>query len=152
MKFSGKGLFTVFLVGSAALSVAQAGPVVWTAPSMHRVGMSEAAGSGAEVSLTAARGEYESFQIVTNGAGKGLGNVNVTVSDLQGPAGQDHPENQFHSLSRKIHARNWIQSQLEGIQPAARSWLVSRCAYSFHRSGNRQTHLRRASGERFRST
>ena len=88
MKFRVKGLVPVFLAGSVALSAAQANPVVWTAPSMHRVGMSDAAGSSAEVNLAAARGEYESFQIVTNGANKGLGKVNVTISDLQGPNGQ----------------------------------------------------------------
>ena len=95
MTLSSKGLFPVFFVCSAALSVAYASPAVWTAPSLHRVGMSEAAGSGAEVSLSAARGEYESFQIVTNGAAKGLGNVNVTVSDLQGPGGQTIPRTNF---------------------------------------------------------
>ena len=123
MKFSGKGLFSVFLVGSAALSVAQAGPVVWTAPSMHRVGMSEAAGSGAEVSLTAARGEYESFQIVTNGAGKGLGNVNVTVSDLQGPAGQTIPKTSFTLYREKyMHVTGSSPNWKGSNQPLGPGW------------------------------
>ena len=82
MTFSGKPLFSTFFAFSAAfstLAVAQGTPVVWTAPSLHRVGMSDAAGNSTDVSLAAARGEYESFQIVASGASKGL-NVNVTIS------------------------------------------------------------------------
>lgn len=123
MMLSSKALFPVVLACSAALSVAQASPAVWTAPSMHRVGMSEAAGSDAEVNISAARGEYESFQIVTNGANKGLGNVNVTVSDLQGPAGQTIPKTNF-TLYREKYMRvtssspNWKGSN----QPLGPGW------------------------------
>ena len=123
MTLSGKGLFPVFLVCSAALSAAQASPVVWTAPSMHRVGMSEAAGSGAEVSLTAARGEYESFQIVTNGATKGLGNVNVTVSDLHGPAGQTIPKTSFTLYREKyMHVTGSSPNWKGSNQPLGPGW------------------------------
>ena len=83
MTLSSKTLFPVFLVCSAvfsALATAQGGPVVWTAPSLHRVGMSDAAGSSTEVSLSAARGEYQSFQIVASGANKGLGNQTSATS------------------------------------------------------------------------
>ncbi|MGA7236027.1 MAG: glycoside hydrolase domain-containing protein [Bryobacteraceae bacterium] len=123
MMLSGKALFPVVLACSAALSVAHADPAVWTAPSMHRVGMSEAAGNAADVNLSAARGEYESFQIVTNGATKGLGNVNVTVSDLQGPAGQTIPKTNF-TLYREKYMRvtssspNWKGSN----QPLGPGW------------------------------
>src|SRR5262249_26369293 len=73
-----------------------------TAPSLHRVGMTEAPGSnGAQVHLSAARGEYESFQIVTTGSSKGLTNVNVTVSDLQGPNGQVISKNNFTLFREK---------------------------------------------------
>src|SRR5262249_44890357 len=76
--------------------MAQTTPVVWTAPSMHRVGMTDAAaGNSTEVRIAAARGEYESFQIVANGSSKGLSNVNVAVSDLQGPNGQVIPKGNF---------------------------------------------------------
>jgi hypothetical protein len=123
MTLSGKGLFPVFLVCSAALSAAQASPVVWTAPSMHRVGMSEAAGSGAEVSLIAARGEYESFQIIANGATKGLGNVNVTVSDLQGPAGQTIPKTNFTLYREKyMHVTGSSPNWKGSNQPLGPGW------------------------------
>jgi len=98
MIFSGKTLFSTLFVFSTSFStvaMAKGSPVVWTAPSLHRVGMSDAAGSVTEVSLVAARGEYESFQIVANGASSGLSNVNVTISDLQGPGGHGNPRTDF---------------------------------------------------------
>jgi hypothetical protein len=65
---TGKPFFTAFLISSAALSTlgmaAQSSPVVWIAPSLHRVGMADAAAGGTKASLSAARGEYESFQII----------------------------------------------------------------------------------------
>ncbi len=70
-------------------------PVVWTAPSLHRVGMSDAAGSGSEIKLSAARDEYQSFQIVANGASDGLSNVNVKISDLEGPGKAVIPRTSF---------------------------------------------------------
>ena len=86
-------LIQAFLVLSAGLS--QASPVVWTAPSLNRVGMTDVAGSSTRISLSAARNEYESFQIVVNGASSGLSNVNVKVSDLDGPNGQVIPRTSF---------------------------------------------------------
>ena len=70
-------------------------PAVWTAPSLHRVGMSDPAGHGGEVSISASRNEYQSFQIVVSGASNGLNNVNVKVSDLEGPGGQVIPRTSF---------------------------------------------------------
>jgi glycosyl hydrolase family 123 len=126
MTFSGKPLFSTFFVFSAAfstLAMAQGTPTVWTAPSLHRVGMSEAAGNSTEVNLAAARGEYESFQIIANGAAKGLGNVNVTISDLQGPGGQVIPHNSFTLYREKyMHVTapspNWKGSN----QPMGAGW------------------------------
>jgi hypothetical protein len=83
--------FFVYAATFAALAMAHSGPVVWTAPSLHRVGMSDPAGTGAEVSLSAARDEYQSFQIVVNGASQGLKNVDVKISDLAGPSGEVIP-------------------------------------------------------------
>ncbi len=50
--------------------------------------MSDAPGGATQVKLSAARGEYESFQIVTNGSSTGQHIVKVAVSDLKGPGGQ----------------------------------------------------------------
>jgi hypothetical protein len=94
----GKTLIPAFLVGSAVLStvaMAHEGPLVWIAPSLHRVGMSDAVGSGTQVNLAAARDGYQSFQIVVSGASSGLKNVNVQISDLQGTGGEVIPRTSF---------------------------------------------------------
>jgi hypothetical protein len=83
------------LWGTTALAATETHPAVWTTPSLHRVGMTEAAGSATQANLSAARGEYESFQIVVNGAESGLTNVNVKVSDLTGPDGEVIPKSAF---------------------------------------------------------
>jgi len=91
-------LVPAFIISSAAWSAmanAATGLVVWIEPSLHRVGMSDAPGADAKVVLSAARGEYESFQIVTNGSPEGQHIVNVAVSDLKGPGGQVIPKTSF---------------------------------------------------------
>ena len=92
-----RNLVPLFLTFSvfAVVAMAHSTPVVWTAPSLHRVGMSDAAGSGTEITLSAARNEDQSFQIVTNGASNGLSNVNVKISDLEGPGGEVIPQTSF---------------------------------------------------------
>ena len=133
MKLSGesvfyitKSVFSFILVCTAAFSTppeAQTSPVVRIAPSLHRVGMSDAPTGGTEVSLAAARGEYESFQIVANGASEGLSNVNVTVSDLQAPGGQVIPRTSFTLYREKYmyvssSSPNWKGSN----QPLGPGW------------------------------
>ncbi len=92
-----RNLVPLFLTYSifAVVAMANSSPVVWTAPSLHRVGMSEAAGSATEINLSAARNEDQSFQIVTNGASNGLSNVNVKISDLEGPGREVIPRTSF---------------------------------------------------------
>ena len=86
--FRGSFLFIFFfLVQCSDVAIAQSGPVVWIAPNLHRVGVTDAAGSGTQATISSARGGYESFQIVVTAGASGLSNVNVSVSDLQGPAG-----------------------------------------------------------------
>src|SRR5690348_9217025 len=63
-------------------------PTIWVAPSMQRVGTGDAPGSATQAQLSAAKGEYESFQIIVRAASSGLSNVNVSVSNLSGPGGQ----------------------------------------------------------------
>jgi Domain of unknown function (DUF4091) len=78
----------------SGVAAARSEPVVWTASTLHRVGMSESPSGGAQVSVAAARNGYASFQIVVNGA-SGLSNVNVSVSDLKGPGGAVIPHSSF---------------------------------------------------------
>src|SRR3974390_857572 len=92
-----KNLLPLFLTFSAfaVVAMAHSSPVVWTAPSLHRVGMSDAAGGGTEVNISAARNECQSFQIVVNGASNGLSNVNVKISDLERPGSGVIPRTSF---------------------------------------------------------
>jgi hypothetical protein len=92
---------------------------------MHRVGMTDAVGGSSEVKLSAARGEYESFQIVTNGAAKGLGNVNVTISDLQGPNGQVIPKTSFTLYREKYqHVTSSSPNRRGPNQPLPPGWYA----------------------------
>jgi len=78
--------FAVLLL-SAGMASAQS-PIIWVAPSLQRVGPSDAAGSGTQAQLYAGKGEYESFQIIVKAPSGGLSNVNVSVSDLTSSSGQ----------------------------------------------------------------
>ena len=126
MMFNGSTLFSTLFVFSAAFGtvvMAEGSPVVWTAPSLHRVSMADAAGSATEVSLAAARGEYESFQIVANGASSGLRNVNVTISDLQGPGGQVIPRANFTLYREKyVHVNSASPNWKGPNQPLGPGW------------------------------
>ena len=87
--------------------------------------MTEAPTSGTEAHLAAARGETGSFQIVASGASAGLTNVNVTVSDLQGPNGQVIPKTDFLLYREKYQqvtasSPNWKGSN----QPMGPGWYA----------------------------
>ena len=124
----GRKSFPAFLVCSAVLSTmatAEGSPVVWTAPSLHRVGISDAAGSDTKAVLSAARGEYESFQIVANGGSSGLSNVNVTVSDLQGPESHVIPRTSFTLFREKyMHVNSSSPNWKGSNQPMGPGWYA----------------------------
>ncbi len=61
-----------------------AAPIVWVEPSLARVGPDAPAGSQSGIELHAARGEYESFQMIVRGPAGGLTDVNVAAPDVQG--------------------------------------------------------------------
>ena len=122
----GKTLFPAILLSSLAAwstpARAQSTPVVWTARSLDRVGMTQAPGDNKDVKLFAARGEYESFQIVASGA---LNGVNVAVSDLKGPDGALIPQSSFTLYREKyVHvdkaSPNWHGSN----QPMGPGWYA----------------------------
>lgn len=77
-------------------------PAVWIAPSLQRVGKTDALGTGTQAKVYAGRGEYESFQIVVHAPSSGLSNVNVSVSDLTGPGGAVIPKTNI-SLFREYY-------------------------------------------------
>src|SRR5690349_24986622 len=107
------------------MAIADSNPVVWIAPSLHRVEMSETAGAATKVNLAAARNEYESFQIVVNGGSSGLSNVNVTISDLEGPAGQVVPQTSFALFRERYVYVNKSSPNWGGPnQPLGAAWYA----------------------------
>jgi hypothetical protein len=65
---------------------ALAAPTVWVAPSLVRVRPTDTAGTATQITLYAAKGETESFQIIVQAPTTGaLTNVNVTAPSLGGP-------------------------------------------------------------------
>src|SRR5438874_2302295 len=103
--------------------LASAQPIVWTTPSLIRTGINDAAGSGTQATLSAAGGEYESFQIAIQAPPGGLTNVNVSVSNLTGPGGAIIASSNF-SLFREHYvyvsqsSPNWGGSN----QPQGAGW------------------------------
>jgi hypothetical protein len=62
-------------------------PVVWVVPSLKRVEKTDQPQVKKNIDLFAAKGEYESFQIIVTAPRQGLTNVNVSVSDLRASNG-----------------------------------------------------------------
>lgn len=77
--------FSAAVLSFAMLSAAEAAPIAWVIPSTERVKPDSPAGTAAEITLYAAKGEYESFQIVVRAPSGGLTNANVSAPDLGGP-------------------------------------------------------------------
>ncbi len=76
----------VLVLSLGAFGIAQAAPpTVWVAPSLQRVRPDDAAQSTTSISLAAAKGETESFQIIVRAPAEGLTNVNVQAPALGGP-------------------------------------------------------------------
>src|SRR2546427_601536 len=69
---------------------AQTGPAVWVAPSLHRVGMTDAPSTDTFAKVAAARNGHAAFQVVVNAPAAGLTNVNLALSDLRGPGTIPH--------------------------------------------------------------
>jgi hypothetical protein len=64
---------------------------VWVAPSLDRVGKTDAPGTASTIRLSGARGETVDTQVVLQGPSSGLTNVNLSASALTGPGGATIP-------------------------------------------------------------
>ena len=116
-------LASVLLLSPGAF--AQSGPVVWVAPSLQRVGQTDAPGNSALAQIYAARGQAVSFQIVVSASGAALSNVNVGVSDLTGPGGQSIPHTDLALFREQyvdvaVGSPNWGGSN----QPLGPGWYA----------------------------
>jgi hypothetical protein len=76
-----------YLVTTQPVAKGQDRPAVWAAPAMTRVGRHDGVGGGSSINISAARGEYESFQVVVSAANSKLTSVRIDASDLAGPNG-----------------------------------------------------------------
>ncbi len=102
-------------------SLGMAAPAVWIAPSLHRVGISDSAGGSTQAQLSAARGAYESFQIVVRAPRGPLTKVNVTLSDLSGPS--VIPKSSFTLYREKFVYVSSASPNLHGSnQPLGAGW------------------------------
>jgi hypothetical protein len=111
------------MVSMVSASATERSLVTWIAPSLHRVGMSDAAGNETQVKVSAAKGSYESFQIVVNGGTKGLSHTNVTISELQGPGGQVIPQRNFTLYREKyVHVSSSSPNWKGSNQPLGPGW------------------------------
>src|SRR3569623_3416213 len=117
-----RGLSFVALFLSLPLA-AFSQPVIWTTSSLVRTGVSDPAGHGAQAVLSAARGEYESFQIAIQAPTGGLNNVNASVSALTGPGGATIAQTNIslfreHYVNVSQSSQNWGGSN----QPLGAGW------------------------------
>lgn len=78
------GAVTLSVQGHASAAL----PVpVWAEQSMVRVFPTDAPKNAPTATISAARNETESYQVVASGGTTGLSNVNLSLSDLTGPGG-----------------------------------------------------------------
>ncbi len=106
--------WTVALLTVLAAGVVQAAPVVWTAPSLQRVRPTDGVGSAQSISLYAARGETESFQIIVRAPAGGLSNVNVQAPNLSGPQVTLYREYYLYLASG---SSDWASNQNKPLGP-----------------------------------
>ncbi len=85
MCFSQLLFFVLVIGGLSGRNGLIAKPYVWVADGMERIGQTDAPGKEKRICIFAARGEYESFQVIVTAKEKSLTQVNLTISDLEGP-------------------------------------------------------------------
>jgi Domain of unknown function (DUF4091) len=64
---------------------------IWVVSGLERVGKTDAQGTTSSINLSSARGETVDSQVVVQGIGSGLTNVNLSASALTGPNGATIP-------------------------------------------------------------
>src|SRR4029077_20440738 len=74
----------------------------WVAPSLTRVGKTDAPGTLSSIALSGARGETVDTQVVVQGTAGGLSNVHVSATALNRPNGATIPASNV-TLSREYY-------------------------------------------------
>lgn len=85
MKLRSSHLYPALFLFLFTCGLAVSQPQVWIAPSLHRVGMTDASNGVTQATLYGAKGATDSFQIVIPGGSDGFTNANVMISNLTGP-------------------------------------------------------------------
>ena len=98
LRVAGLVAFVIFVTFSTRMmrihATTQPG-TVWIAPSLVRVGPTDAPGTPSPVYLSGARGETVDAQIIVTAFTGGLTNVNLSASSLTGPGGATIPASNF---------------------------------------------------------
>ena len=99
--------------------------VVWVVDGMARVGRHDPPGRASTATVSAARGEYEPFQVVLRAPAGGLTNVDVVASDLVGPAGARIPsEHLALFLEKYVHLPRSTNAFRTGYRPLPPGWYA----------------------------
>jgi Domain of unknown function (DUF4091) len=90
-------LLSLLAAGSLALllrpaAIANGEPKVWVVSSLERVGRQAEAGSSRRLEIHAARGEWESFQLVIQAGREDISRADLRVSDLMGSGSRMIPK------------------------------------------------------------
>lgn len=120
------GLVALMLAGSLSPPSGGVpnGPVVWAFGAMERIHPTTAAGLSTDAVISAARGEFEPFQIGIRAEGAPLTGVNITVADLVGPGGATITASNLtlyreHFVEVKRHSPYWGGP----VHPLAGRWF-----------------------------
>src|SRR6266481_5807735 len=88
-------IFVTFGTRMTRLHATSQQGTVWVAPSLVRVGPTDAPGTTSSINLSGARGETVDAQIIVTAFAGGLTNVNISASALTGPGGAAIPASNF---------------------------------------------------------
>src|SRR6266478_6981184 len=88
-------IFLAFSIRMTRMQASSQPGTVWVAPSLVRVGPTDAPGTPSPLYLSGARGETVDAQIIVTAFAGGLTNVNISASALTGPGGAAIPASNF---------------------------------------------------------
>src|SRR5579872_3509344 len=110
------------LLLAVVLSSYAVAQTVWVTSSLERTGPGDAAGPTTQATVTAAKGETESFQIILKAPGANLANINVIASDLSGPSGQISQANYQLYAEKYVNVNQSSPDWLGTNRPLGTGW------------------------------
>lgn len=111
---------------------------VWVVDGMTRVGLRDPPGPASAAEVSAARGEYEPFQVVIRAPPSGLTRVDVTASDLVGPSGRVIPGGRLALfLEKYVYLPRNSNAFRGGYRPSPPGWYADGLVPFALRDGSR---------------